>query len=88
MIKAKIIDVLERVVILAVALGAFWFWSNYQIEKRVQAECALQHSNKEIEVMEVQKREAQNVETKKSIIYSKPNANRDSLLNKMRAGQL
>ncbi len=88
MIKAKVIDILERVAILAVALAAFWLWSNYQIEKRVQAECALQHSNYENEIMRAKQQEAENVETKKAVIYSKPNAGRDSLLNKMRAGQL
>ena len=88
MIKTKVIDILERIALLAVALAAFWLWSNYQIEKRVQAECALQHSSKEVEVLKVQQKEAENVEIKKSVIYSKPNAGRNSLLNKMRAGQL
>lgn len=88
MIKTKVIDILERIALLAVALAAFLFWSNHQVEKRVKAECALQHSSKEIEVLKVQQKEAKDVEVKKSVIYSKPNAGRDSLLNKMRAGQL
>lgn len=88
MTKAKIFEYLGRIVLLAVALAAFWFWSTAQVEKRVKAECALQYNNQQIYVMESQQKEAKNVELKKSAIYSRPNANRDSLLNKMRANQL
>lgn len=88
MTKAKILEYLGRIVLLAVALTAFWFWSTAQVEKRVKAECALQHSNQQILVMEKHQKEAENVENKKADIYSKPNAGRNSLLNKMRAGQL
>ncbi len=88
MIKTKVIDMLGRAALVAAALAVFWFWSNHQVEKRVKAECALQHSNQQILVMEKHQKEAENVENKKADIYSKPNAGRNSLLNKMRAGQL
>ena len=88
MTKVKLIEYLGKILLLAVGIIAFWFWSTWQVEKRVIAECALQHSNQELAVKETQEKEAKNVEVKKAVIYSKPNANRDSLLNKMRAGQL
>lgn len=88
MIKAKLIDALGRLMFLAVALAALWFWGNYQLSKRVKAECELKSSQHKIEVMEQKREEVKNVEVKKSVIYSKPNADRNSLLNKMRAGQL
>lgn len=88
MIKAKLIDALGRLMFLAVALAALWFWGNYQLSKRVKAECELKASQCKIEVMEQKQAEVKNVEVKKSVIYSKPNAGRNSLLNKMRAGQL
>lgn len=88
MTKTKIFEYLGRIVLLTVAMAAFWFWSTAQVEKRVKAECALQYSNQQIYVMESQHKEAKNVEFKKSAIYSRPNAGRSRLLNKMRAGQL
>lgn len=88
MTKVKLIEYLGKILLLAVGIIAFWFWSTWQVEKRVIAECALQHSKQELVAKETQEKEAKNVEVKKAVIYSKPNANRDSLLNKMRAGQL
>jgi len=88
MTKAKILEYVGRIILIAVGVAAFWFWSNAQVEKRVKAECALQHANQSIEKMEIEKQEVHNVDIKKAAIYSKPNDKRDSLLNKMRAGQL
>lgn len=88
MTKAKIFEYFGKILLLALGLAAFWLWSTWQVEKRVRAECSLQHSQQELMLKENQEREIRNVEVKKSTIYSKPNANRDSLLNKMRAGQL
>lgn len=88
MVKSKILSYLGRLALLAVALAAFWFWSNAQVEKRVKAECAAAHAQTQIETMVQERIEAKNVDVKKSVIYSRPNLGRNSLLNAMRAGQL
>ena len=88
MMKTKVLSYVGRLVLLAIAFAAFWFWSNAQVEKRVKAECAAAQAETQIKKMAQEKNEAKNVEVKKSVIYSKPNLNRDSLLNPMRAGQL
>lgn len=88
MTKIKLVEYFGKLLVLAVGIVAFWYWSSHQVEKRVAAECALQHQKQEMSINEIKQQEAKNVEIKKSAIYSKPNAGRDSLLNKMRAGQL
>ena len=66
MTKVKLIEYLGKILLLAVGIIAFWFWSTWQVEKRVIAECALQHSKQELVVKETQEKEAKNVEVKKS----------------------
>ena len=88
MTKAKLIDYVVRAVFLGVAVVAFWLWSGYQVEKRVQAECSLQYSQAEIDVLKIKQAEVKNVEVQKAVIHSRPNASRDWLLQQMRAGQL
>ena len=88
MTKIKLIEYFGKLLVLAAGIVAFWYWSSHQVEKSVVAECALRHQKQEMAIIEVKQQEAKNVEVKKSAIYSKPNAGRDSLLDKMRAGQL
>ena len=88
MTKTKIIDYILRATLLVVAFVAFWLWSNHQVEKRVLAECAMRQTTAEIEVLKIKQAEVKNVEVKKAVIHSKPNAGRDSLLEQMRNGKL
>ncbi|MBQ8465279.1 MAG: hypothetical protein IJ545_04640 [Alphaproteobacteria bacterium] len=88
MTKAKILDIILRFVAVALAIAAFLVWYNFQIEKRVKAECSLSQAQEKIEQTQAQQKEVEHVAHQKAVIYSKPNASRDSLLDEMRAGKL
>ena len=88
MTKAKIIDIILRGVCLVVGLSLFFWWSNRQVEKRVKAECELKAVQQVVITTEAKQKEVEDVARKKAVIHSRPNANRDSLLNAMRNGAL
>ncbi len=88
MTKVKIIDLILRCVLIIIAVGAFFLWSNHQVEKRVKAECELKAVQQVVITTEAKQKEVENVAKAKAVIHSKPNANRDSLLNAMRNGAL
>ena len=88
MTKAKIIDLILRCVLIIIAVGAFFLWSNYQVEKRVKAECELKAVQQVVITTEAKQKEVEDVAKAKAVIHSRPNANRDSLLNAMRNGAL
>ena len=88
MTKAKIIDMTLRAVCLVVGLCLFFWWSNRQVAKRVAAECELKSAQQTIIKTEVKQKEIENVAKSKAVIYSRPNAKRDSLLSSMRNGTL
>lgn len=88
MTKAKIIDLILRCVLIAIAIGAFFLWSNHQVEKRVKAECELKAVQQVVITTETKQKEVEDVAKAKAVIHSRPNANRDSLLNAMRNGAL
>lgn len=88
MTKAKLIDIVLRLVCLCLAIVAFLAWYKHQVEKRVVAECKLEQAQTIIVENKAQIKEVENVASQKAVIYSKPNASRDSLLNAMRQGKL
>lgn len=88
MTKAKIIDLILRCVLIIIAVGAFFLWSNRQVEKRVKAECELKAVQQVVITTEAKQKEVEDVAKAKAVIHSRPNANRDSLLNAMRNGAL
>ena len=88
MTKAKIIDLILRCVLIIIAVGAFFLWSNHQVEKRVKAECELKAVQQVVITTKAKQKEVEDVAKAKAVIHSRPNANRDSLLNAMRNGAL
>lgn len=88
MMKAKIIDIILRAVCLAVGLSLFFWWSNRQVEKRVAAECELKAVQQVVITTKAKQKEVEYVAKAKAVIYSRPNAKRDSLLSSMRNGAL
>lgn len=88
MVKAKIIDLVIRGVLIAISVGAFFLWSNHQVEKRVKAECELKAVQQIIITTEAKHKEVKDVEKAKAVIHSRPNAKRDGLLAAMRNGTL
>lgn len=88
MTKAKIIDLILRCVLIIIAVGAFFLWNNHQVEKRVKAECELKAAQQVVITTEAKQKEVEDVAKAKAVIHSRPNANRDSLLNAMRNGAL
>lgn len=88
MTKAKIIDLILRCVLIIIAVGAFFLWSNHQVEKRVKAEYELKAVQQMVITTEAKQKEVEDVAKTKAVIHSRPNANRDSLLNAMRNGAL
>lgn len=88
MTKAKIVDLILRCVMLALAVSAFFMWSNRQVEKRVKAECELKAVQQVVITTEAKQKEVEDVAKAKAVIHSRPNANRDSLLKAMRDGAL
>lgn len=88
MIKTKIIDLILRCALVAVAICALILWSNHQVEKRVKAECELKAVQQVVITTEVKQKEVEDVAKAKAVIHSRPNAKRDSLLNAMRNGAL
>ncbi|MBR3676587.1 MAG: hypothetical protein IKN71_05595 [Alphaproteobacteria bacterium] len=88
MTKAKIVDLILRCALIALAVCAFFYWSNHQVAKRVKAECELKVAQQVVITTEAKQKEVENVAKAKAVIHSRPNANRDSLLNAMRNGEL
>jgi len=86
--KAKLIDIVLHFICLCLAIVAFLAWYKHQVEKRVVAECKLEQAQTIIVENKAQIKEVENVASKKAVIYSKPNASRDSLLNAMHQGKL